>query len=413
MEVKTYRAKSMQEALAMVRGDLGPDAAVLHTRQIRRGPLRWIFGGRRIEVMASAGVNVPRRMPERGAEQPVDPVSGVYGPPNPVQSNRAEASSGPPTTTFPSGQASHLATALDNSPDFDRDDVNTRLNDLCSMVEDLCRRTNRSTGHDMPEPLFKLFTDLIEAEVSEDLARELIQRIGTEAPGEELDDLMLTKARIARMIEEEITTTGPIRITPGRRRLVALVGPTGVGKTTTIAKLAANYRLREKCRVGLITVDTYRIAAVEQMRTYADIMDLPMEVVSTPREMRAAIDRLSDLDLVFMDTAGRSPRDELKIQELKSMLAEAEADEVHLVLSSVTSASSLTRTAKKFATVGTTSLTLTKLDEATGLGNLLPVLRGSHLPLSYLTDGQNVPDDIQVAEPRRLARIVLGMEAGE
>ena len=103
-------------------------------------------------------------------------------------------------------------------------------------------------------------------------------------------------------------------------RVVALVGPTGVGKTTTIAKLAANYRLREKRRVGLITVDTYRVAAVEQLRTYADIIDLPMEVVATPREMREAVARMSHLDLVLMDTAGRSPRDEVKIQELKSML---------------------------------------------------------------------------------------------
>ena len=113
---------------------------------------------------------------------------------------------------------------------------------------------------------------------------------------------------------------------------MALVGPTGVGKTTTIAKLAANFRLREKRRVGLITVDTYRIAAVEQLRTYADIIDLPMEIVSTPREMHQAVARMADLDLILMDTAGRSPRDEVKIQELKSMLAEAEPDEVHLVL---------------------------------------------------------------------------------
>ena len=141
----------------------------------------------------------------------------------------------------------------------------------------------------------------------------------------------------------------------GQCRVVALVGPTGVGKTTTIAKLAANYRLREKRRVGLITVDTYRVAAVEQLRTYADIIDLPMEVVATPREMREAVARMGHLDLVLMDTAGRSPRDEVKIQELKSMLSEAEPDEVHLVLSSTAGAKSLIGTAEKFADVGTTS----------------------------------------------------------
>ena len=210
------------------------------------------------------------------------------------------------------------------------------------------------------------------------------------------------------MIEDEIRVAGPIRLAAGRRRLVALVGPTGVGKTTTIAKLAANFRLREKRRVGLITVDTYRIAAVEQLRTYADIIDLPMEVVATPREMREAVARMADLDLILMDTAGRSPRDEVKIQELKSMLAEAAPDEVHLVLSSVASAGSLAKTAEQFAAVGTTALVLTKLDEAASLGNLLPLVRGSRLPLSYLTDGQNVPDDIAPADAGRLARLILG-----
>jgi flagellar biosynthesis protein FlhF len=193
---------------------------------------------------------------------------------------------------------------------------------------------------------------------------------------------------------------------------VALVGPTGVGKTTTIAKLAAHYRLRERLRVGLITVDTYRIAAVEQLRTYADIIDLPMEVVSTPREMRQAVARLADLDLVLMDTAGRCPRDEVRIQELKSMLAEARPDEVHLVLSCVAGAAGLAKNAERFASVGTTALILTKLDEATGLGNLLPLLRTSRLPVSYLTNGQNVPDDIEAAVSDRLARRVLGLDAG-
>jgi flagellar biosynthesis protein FlhF len=189
------------------------------------------------------------------------------------------------------------------------------------------------------------------------------------------------------------------------------VGPTGVGKTTTIAKLAANFRLRDRHNVGLITVDTYRIAAVEQLRTYADIIDLPMEVVSTPREMREAVCRLSHLDLVLMDTAGRSPRDELKLQELKTMLSEAAADEVHLVLSATAGAHALKKTARHFADVGTTGLILTKLDEAIGLGNLLPLLRGCDLPMSYVTNGQKVPDDIQAADRERLAAATLNMDA--
>ena len=136
-----------------------------------------------------------------------------------------------------------------------------------------------------------------------------------------------------------------------------------------------------------------------------------MRVVSTPREMREAVRGLDGLDLILMDTAGRSPHDEIKIHELKSFLNEACTDEVHLVLSSVASARTLEQTARKFATVGTTRLILTKLDEATGLGNVLPLVRTSRLPLSYLTNGQNVPDDIETADAGRLARLILGSES--
>jgi flagellar biosynthesis protein FlhF len=192
--------------------------------------------------------------------------------------------------------------------------------------------------------------------------------------------------------------------------VVALVGPTGVGKTTTLAKLAANFRLRDGLRMGLVTVDTYRVAAVEQLRTYAEIIDLPMKVVTSPRDMRRALDELQGLDLVLIDTAGRSPRDDLKIQELKSLLAEARVDEVHLVLSLVASARSLEATAEKCAPAGPTSMILTKLDEAVGMGLLMSVARRVPLPVSYLTTGQDVPDDIEPAQARRMARLVLGEE---
>ena len=272
------------------------------------------------------------------------------------------------------------------------------------------RSGSATPGHDLPQELFQLFTELLDSEVNEELARELVERVRSETKGSRIDDLLMVKARLARMIEAEVHVSGPIQTTPGRSRLVALVGPTGVGKTTTIAKLAANYRLKEKHRVGLITVDTYRIAAVEQLRTYADIIDLPMQVVSTPREMREAVGRMDNLDLILLDTAGRSPKDEVRIQELRAFLTEAEADEVHLVLSSVASGRALEQTAERFAAVGTTALVLTKLDEANSLGNILPLVRTSKLPLSYLTNGQNVPDDIEVAEPMRVARLILGME---
>ncbi|OHB73342.1 MAG: flagellar biosynthesis protein FlhF [Planctomycetes bacterium RBG_13_63_9] len=392
MEVKAYRAPTMHDALVLVRRELGPDAAVLHTREVRTSRLFGLIPGlREIEVTASTDVNVPSRLPPRNRVDRVLPATEAAprGRPKPAVAT-------PPPTSPASRDDSRLS-----------DQLQGQLTDLQAMVKQLCRHSPSNRRHDLPEEMFRLFADLLDAELSEDLARELVERIRAETSGNEPADPVLAKARIARMIEAEIKVAGPILVKPGQRHLVALVGPTGVGKTTTIAKLAANYRLKENRRVGLITVDTYRIAAVEQLRTYADIIDLPMHVVSTPREMRDAVRQMSDMDLILMDTAGRSPKDEVRIQELKAFLTEAAADEVHLVLSSVASAQTLRQTAERFATVGTTALILTKLDEATALGNVLPVLRSSKLPLSYLTDGQNVPDDIATAHAHRMAQLIL------
>ena len=379
MELRTYRAATIREALTLVRRELGPDAAVLHTREVRQRWLGVLPGARQIEVTASRGIPVPSRLPSRVETAP-------------------PAKASPAPTPPPKVQDSQLSNQVQN-----------QLSTLQSMMKDLCRRSKGNGDGDWPDELFHLFTDLLDVDLSEELARQLVERVHNDPSAAGLADPRMLKARVAGLIEDDIRVAGPIRVTPGRCRLAALVGPTGVGKTTTIAKLAANFRLKEKRRVGLITVDTYRIAAVEQLRTYADIIDLPMHVVSTPREMRETVERMSHLDLILLDTAGRSHRDEIRLQELKVFLAEAGADEVHLVLSGVAAARTLEQTAKQFAAIGATSLLLTKLDEANGLGNVLPVLRSSKLPLSYLTDGQNVPDDIEIADARQLARLILGM----
>jgi flagellar biosynthesis protein FlhF len=339
-------------------------------------------------------------------------ASGSYSDARRVEQSDAQlhdrVSSGPRQATAPSVTPS--ATAAGPALTEQQTAIARQLSSIQQMVTQLTRESLQKV-EDMPGELFQLYTELIDVEVEEDLARDLIHQLKRDAGAEKIADASASKARLRGMVEGEVRCAAPIGTAQGRRRVVALVGPTGVGKTTTIAKLAANFRLRDGIRMGLVTVDTYRIAAVEQLRTYAEIIDLPMKVVTSPREMRRALDELSGLDLVLIDTAGRSPRDELKIQELKSLLAEAQVDEVHLVLSLVASPKSLQATAEKFAPAGTTAMILTKLDEAVGMGSLLSVARRVPLPVSYLTTGQDVPDDIEHASARRVARLILGEES--
>lgn len=463
-EVRTFRAATMQQALDVVRRELGADAVILHTRQItQRRILPWRRAKEDVEITAGVGINIRpqpnRRLSSPAAESaesaeeralstpvkrqcplPEGPVSPDINRFSSIESGLPDGASLPPA--FGSGaagitqanQAANLSFRLaaagrspgagpseaENGPAWGRPagatplDANgalaTQLDSIQAMLENLGRSRHLGSGDEIPGELFHLYTELIDADVEDDLARDLVFRLRQTGTHEQLRDTAAAKTLLTAMVESDVRCVEPITPVPGRRKVVALVGPTGVGKTTTIAKLAANFRLKDGVRMGLVTVDTYRIAAVEQLRTYAEIIDLPMKIVTSPLEMRRALDELTGLDLVLIDTAGRSPRDELQIQELKSLLSEAGVDEVHLVMSLTASLRSITAAAEKFSAAGITALVLTKLDEAAGMGSLLSVSRKVSLPISYLTTGQDVPDDIEPANASRIARLVLGQD---
>ncbi|MDX1969171.1 MAG: flagellar biosynthesis protein FlhF [Planctomycetaceae bacterium] len=324
--------------------------------------------------------------------------------------SRSTQAAAPRPTPIPETLAArgrHLAT----TPDLpDSQAIHQRLDTLQRMILELGRERAGASLHDIPTELFQVYTQLLDNEVDEELAREMVLKAKEHAAKGQLANPAAMQSLLTGLVEQELRIGSPLTATRGRRRVAALVGPTGVGKTTTLAKLAANLRLREGLKVGLITVDTYRIAAVEQLKTYAELIDLPMKIVSSPTEMRRALDELTGLDLVLIDTAGRSPRDEIKIHELRECLDAAQADEVHLVLSLASGLPALESVAASFKSVGVSSLILTKLDEATGAGLLLQIARQVRMPVSYLTTGQNVPDDIEPAHRTRMARLVLGLD---
>jgi flagellar biosynthesis protein FlhF len=381
MRSKTYRAKTMKEALTRVRRDMGGDAVIISAREVRR---RRLFGmGPRAVVEVTATDTMPGEV--TAGSRPALIKEGTTAGAPPAQSV--------PTATVLSARSGE------------------ELGRLHAVVETLSRH-----GHidhllpDLSSALVPTYSQLIEADVPEVLIRRLMRYIDETLEPDQLEDAESVRAALREAVEQCIPIAPPIRAVAGTRRIVALVGPTGVGKTTTVAKLAANFKLVHGVRVGLVTVDTYRIAAVEQLKTYAEIIDLPLAVVNDPAEMPRALEELGAVDLVFIDTAGRSPRDEVKIRELGEFLREARPDEVHLVLSAVAGHRSLRAALERFASVQVDRLILTKLDEADSLGGVLAVLGLSNRPVSYLTTGQAVPDDIEPADRRRLARLILKQE---
>ncbi len=285
-----------------------------------------------------------------------------------------------------------------------------RLDVLQQMIADLGRRTEPRGLVEIPPELFPHYMTLIEADVEEGLARELIVTLHRRAAPGQLADTASTMALLTALIEQRISCDRALAPVAGKRQIAMVVGPTGVGKTTTLAKLAGRLGVQQGCKLGLITVDTYRVAAVEQLRTYAEIIDLPMRIVTSAAEMQEALDSFLDCDLVLIDTAGRSPHDDRGLTELKQLIDAVCPDHVYLVLSLASGANALRAAAERFAAIRPTSLVCTKLDEATGCGGLLSTARDIGLPISYFTTGQEVPRDIEPANPCRAARLILGTD---
>jgi len=485
MNLKTYRAASVADALQEIKRDLGPDAVILHTRTYRRGG--WLgFGGKPlVEITASSSCSVNVLGPgkrqgrrDAGASTPTTPraraamLERAYataasnmeeGAPGRVDAVRAAASEEAPASTEgpgaiaeAAGQALSASDAAPNPgassasgsrsmgeasegdlPEAPRtapleqvaaptleipgpaspatpgvgDHLQSDLLAIKRMVGHVLQRSSATPQPNMPEALFHQYLRMIEGEVAMEVADQIISGVRDELTRDELGDETVVRSAVLRRLEEHIPVCeAPARagrMEDGRPLTIALVGPTGVGKTTTVAKLAATYKLRQGKKVGLITSDTYRIAAVDQLRTYASIIGLPLQVALSPREMATACESLADCDAILIDTAGRSQHDTGRLEELQSFLRAARPHETHLVLSSVCSQSTMLRAAERFSVVGPNRIIFTKLDEAVSFGTLVNAARSIDARLSFVTTGQEVPDHIEVGRADRLARLVL------
>jgi flagellar biosynthesis protein FlhF len=385
----------MAEALYQVKSAMGNDAVILHTRTYWRR--RWL-GLRRVEVVeitAGAGLQVSRG----GARKLVTRQAQT--------AQAATATVAKAQTTAPAApqqllqtQAASNAVILGLSQD---------LGTLKTMVLDLVKQARAQNTPQVPEELFEYYMNLVQNQVAEELAEEVIKNIQTTLRPDQRKNPEVIREKLAEQLEKMMPVAGPIlRTKASGPHVVALIGPTGVGKTTTVAKLAANLKLRENRRVGLITIDTYRIAAVDQLKKYADILGSSLRVVTSPEDLRDAIKSMNDCEYVLIDTAGRSPADTLKLHELKNFLTVAQPDEVHLVLSTTASQECIESAIARFSEVRVDKIIFTKLDEAVHVGVILNVIRKVKKSLSYITTGQDVPDDIEVGKPKKLAQRILG-----
>jgi flagellar biosynthesis protein FlhF len=359
----------MQDVMTQVKADLGSDAIILNTKRIRKkGFFSW-FSKPLIEVTAAIDNAII-------------------------------------------GFSNHGTKEVGDTRDITRDDSYYKFERKVDAMEEMIRQlvTEFERDKDMePQKTYgenrAYFDILISNEVNQKYALEIMEKAMAEYNGSERDFSKCFEQVILDYLGSDIQ---PIELIPGQRKVVLFVGPTGVGKTTTLAKLAAGFAIEDVKKVGLITADTYRIAAVDQLRVYAEILGIPMSVIYSPKDISSALDEHGDRDIVLIDTAGRSIKDENHEKEIKEIIEYGNIDDVYLVISANSTYQGCLDILKSYEFLGKYKLIFTKMDEITTYGTIINCKIISGKPLSYITTGQNVPVDIEIANIHKIKDLLMG-----
>lgn len=395
MKIKRYEAVNMQEALKMIKSDLGPEAVLLSTKSIKRGGTKFgLFGREMIEVTAA----VDDRRSERRDRSGSRAYPGSYDLHHIVDPIRQELSEMRDclSSLHESGallewekskrDIQHIKGELEN---FNRV--------ICSVVQEKDVPPGAATD---------IFKRMVQNGVDEKLALEITKKASQMCPKKKKDDIRYLAAYVAKAMMERLRVSGSINVN-SKNKVVFLTGPTGVGKTTTISKIASDYSMKKKKRVSLATLDTYRIGAVEQLKIYADIIGISAEVIHDSKNVKEFTKKSRDKDLILIDTIGGSTIHPSLFDEIKSAVGNGTAVENHLVLNTSTKDRDLSSSIKKYSGVPVDRLIFTKLDESTTYGSIYNQTVHSGIPVSYLTTGQNIPEDIEAATPERIVDLIL------
>ncbi|NLD93417.1 MAG: flagellar biosynthesis protein FlhF [Fibrobacter sp.] len=413
MRIKKYIANSMREALLQIKDELGEDAIILKTRKLPK-KVFGIAGQEEIEVTAAVdedAVKTPKQ-----SFQPITLSNpGLYNRHRTsaiVDTTKANAPSvrpWKPQEMQPIRQPRFNTVPVQDAAAKDQqiDELKQNVRELKDIVAEILKKEKATAAAPVANvngftgEWSILYRKLLESEVKQKVAYKLIKEIsGTDIL---LADTQAEK-KFVHALSDFFPVAGPLKLKKKAPLIVAFVGPTGAGKTTTLAKLAAHCCVNKQKRVSIITADTYRIAAIEQIKMFAEIVKINLQVVFSPDEIQSALTACAQDDIVFVDTAGRSQRNKEHMDELVAFVNALHPDETHLVMSATTKDSDLLDIINRYKCVNVNRLLFTKLDETVRTGNILNIVNECRIPVSYFTFGQSVPDDIELAQTTRFVQ---------
>ncbi len=433
MKVKRYIVNDMNEAMIKIKSELGIDAVILNTRKIKTGGLFKFFKKPLLEVVAA--VDEPMIVEDKKKSSKYDATiknnttntnvneQGIVKATSHTNSEINKPLTSNPQVDFHKLNSVEPATYNDiniseqkliKADSVNQAYENKELQELKQMVTNLIKKVenieHQSPVHNHAQtqtPEEKYIEFLKDLDIQESIAKKILEIVQRQININEKNHETILNAMkvIAREYLGDIKTIDTD--VPNKPSVYMFLGPTGVGKTTTLAKIAARLSLVDNKKIGLITADTYRIAAVEQLKTYSEILGIPLEVIYEASELQDAIDRFQDKDYILIDTAGRSHKSKELKSDYDELVRYLKDVKIFLVMNMTTSFKDMKSIIDSYSFLKEYRLLFTKLDEATNFGNILNLKVLTGKPLSYFTIGQSVPDDIEVADKERIIQYIF------